>query len=197
MSDMSFDSSSLDDSMGESLGSGFDSSALDLSGSDAMSLDFLGEEPLQGSDLALGSTDGIVSTAGVSDLSTLDEGATGIDFFHDSSLSGVSDPPVSSISEFPWSLNGSGTAASSTKSISSDISGMSNLFAGLTKFGASLGSMLSGQSSQRAAVGSPLPGVNPNKLSATSISGSHATLLIVVVLVLAGAVVMGGRRNAQ
>jgi hypothetical protein len=192
MGDMSLDFSSLDDSMGESLGSGFDSSALDLSGSDAFSLDFLGEEPLQGSDLALGSTDGFVSTAGVSDLSSLED-----NFFHDSSLSGVSDPPVSSISEFPWSLNGSGTAASSTKTISSDVSGISNLFAGLTKFGASIGSMVSGGSSQRAAVGSPMPGVNPNKLSATSISGSHATLLIVVVLVLAGAVVMGGRRNAQ
>ena len=186
------DDFSLDDNMGESLGEGLDSSAIGSSGVDAMSLDFLGEAPLQGSNVALDFSDGLASNASISELSGLD------DFGHDFSLSGVSDPPPHFSLEEGSSFNGAGSAGSQYGSVSRDISGTSNLFGSVAKFGTSLGSLLAGKGMMPnpAAIGSAVQGGNPNKGSFASISGSHVTLLVVVVVILAGAVLLGGQSNA-
>lgn len=181
------DFSSYDDSMGESFGTGLDSSALDLSGSDALSLDYQGEVPMQGGDLSLDWSDGSTYSGGVGDLAQ-----GGGSFWDDMSLSGVSDPaPSWDASGFSW--NGSGSADSSYHSgvdITRNISGISDMFSSVAKFGASIGSLLNSPS-QPATLGRSL-NQNPNRSSATSISGSHATVLVVVVVLLIGAVALGG-----
>src|SRR5258708_7437442 len=96
---MSAFSYSLDDSSGEALGDGLDSSALDLSGAD-YSYNF--DDTLQGSSLDLG---GVGDTGGVTDYNSLE------DQFN---LSGVSDPMVSdSLDSGLWDTNGAGSAVSS------------------------------------------------------------------------------------
>jgi hypothetical protein len=180
------DLSLLDDNMGEALGDGLDASADGLSGTDAMTLDFLGEEPLQGSNIALDFSDGAASNASVTDFSGFDD-----PFAHDTSLSGVSDPPPHPTLDSGSSLNGAGTAASQYSPASSELGGVDELFSSVGKFGASLGALILHSGPSHAMVGAPVPGVNPNKSSFTSISGGHVTLLLVVVVILAGVVVFG------
>jgi hypothetical protein len=183
---------SLDDSSGEGIGDGFDASSLGLSGTDAFSLDFAGEVPLQGSDVALDFTAGSVFAGGATDL------PSNPNLYHDVNLSGVSDPaPDGSSLDTGISLNGAGSAPSSYSSqmtTSSDISSVSNLFAGFSKFGASLGGLLTSQGSPaRATVGMPIANGNPNRsVPPTSISGSHATLLVVIAIILVAVLYAGG-----
>jgi hypothetical protein len=182
---------SLDDSGGESLGDGLDFSALTSSGDSAFSLDFAGEEPLQGSTVGLDISDGSTYGGAVTDLAQQD-------FGFDQSLSGISDPAPSWSQDNGVSLNGSGTAASSYHALDdySVDSGfdVTNLFASVGKYGSALGGIVSAQgfSPNRATVGAGYPNGNPNRLNPTSISGTHAALLCVLAGVLIVVLIAGG-----
>jgi hypothetical protein len=178
-----------DDSMGESLGAGLDSSALGISGDQAFSLDFLGEEPLQGSNIALDFSDGLASNARISDLGSLTD-----DLSHDVSLSGVSDPaPHWSLDE-GYSLNGSGTASPMYAPHNyEDVSALSTLYSSVQKFGTAAGSLLASHQATPVTYGQAIPNVNPNKSSLTSISGAHLTVLLVAVVIVAGVVAFGSQ----
>jgi len=183
-------STSLDDSGGESLGDGLDFSALTSSGDSAFTLDFAGEEPLQGSPVDLNFDEGTTFGGSITDISQTDHS-------YDQSLSGISDPPPSWTDDGP-SLNGSGIASSSYHSLDdySQESGfdINNLFASVSKFGTALGGMVAsnGYVPNRATVGAPYPNGNPNRLNVTSISGTHAAVLCVIAGVLILVLLSGG-----
>lgn len=183
------DPSIFGDGGGESFGNGLDNSALDLSGSDAFSLDFLGETPLQGNDVALSFSDGTTYAGGITDLP---QSSNYDSFFHDTSLSGVSDPSPHLSASGP-SLNGSGSALSQYSSSIpiSDTLGQSSLFSAINKFGTSFATLLHSPSAA-ASPGFPPANGNPNYKTRSSISGSHAALLVGVALLLVAAIALGG-----
>jgi hypothetical protein len=174
---------SLDDSGGESLGDGLDSSALDLSGSSAFD-DYYESDPLQGSSLSLAGT-------------SLDVGVTDpLDDYQDVQLSGVSDPMASDIWDTgDTDTNGSGSADSTHPFSLDSVDNVHSFFSSVTKFGTSIGSLFfPGAASARPVVAGRIANVNPNRSLSAGIAGNHAALLIGVVIV-AGAVIAFGGKN--
>lgn len=171
---------SLDDSSGESLGDGLDSSALDLSGS-SMFDDT--SEPLQGSGLTLDDQYAPSVTDPLSD-------------YQDASLTGISDPIQDSEG---WDTgnsdtNGAGSAPSSHPYDVSSPDDVSGMFSAVGKFGASIGQLfMSGSASSAPRVGGPLMNVNPNRTISHSIASSHAFLMVGIVVVVGAAIVFGGK----
>src|SRR5260370_31368008 len=132
---MSAFSYSLDDSSGEALGAGLDSSAVDLSGAD---YSYGVDDTLQGSSLDLG---GVGDTGGVTDVNSLE------DQFN---LSGVSDPMQSDFLDSGLSdTNGAGSAASTHPLTFSSPDHVSTLFSGLSKFGFSIGQLFAAGSARQ------------------------------------------------
>lgn len=177
---MSAFSYSLDDSSGESLGSGLDSSALDLSGAD---FSYNVDDTLQGSSLDLG---GVGDTGGVTDYNSLE------DQFN---LSGVSDPISSdSFDSGAWDTNGAGSAASTHPLTISSPENVSTLFSGLAKFGTSIGQLFasSGATRQPVYAGAP-PNLNPNRSLVTGVSSKNALLVVGVIVAVGLVVALGGK----
>lgn len=176
------DITTLDDSSGEALGEGLDSSALDLSGSSA---DLSFDDLLQGSSVELG---GDFNSASIFDGSqnSLDD---------QYNLAGVSEAaPSESFDSLEWDTNGAGSATTVHPSTSTSPENVSTWFSGIAKFGASIGQMFAsgGASARPVVAGAPL-NTNPNRTGVTGITTSHAFLLIAVVVGIGAVVALGGK----
>lgn len=181
MADLAFSLDGLDDSSGENIGDGLDSSALDLSGSSAFG-DF-SQDTLQGSALDLAGT-GI--DQGVTDPLSLDD---------QFSLSGVTDPIASETEDlFSGDNNGTGSAVSTHPATVTSASDASTLFSGMAKFGTSIGQLFfKGAAPTSPTLVARNPNVNPNRTSVAGITSGHAVLLVGVVVVIGVAIAMGGK----
>lgn len=177
---------SFDDSGGEALGSGLDASALDVSGSESL------DDNLQSTQL--GSS---IDLGGVG----VTEAATGEPSLEDQfNLSGVSDAiPSEFLDSGIADNNGTGSAPSVHYGEASvtHAAGLSGLFAGIGKFGSSIGQMFA----PHAATTTPTlfsgqVNANPNRVSAPGIGASHALMVVGVVLLL-GAVIVGGKYGVR
>lgn len=201
---------SLDDGLtGDGIGSGFTDSIASWSG-DPAEFDLQDTSNVTGSDIPLDSSEGSTGLS-IDDLGTLGT-------LHDSnSLSGISDGAPDAFGdsyEFPFDTNGEGTATQALTAKAPMSTGSSgDILASLSafgKFGASIAGVLSGN--HPATIGGvPIgargsvaydangrPIVGPGLRSA-SISGSHTTLIVAVVLGIAVVLmfVPGARKAVQ
>jgi hypothetical protein len=171
---------SLDDSSGEALGDGLDSSAIDLSGAD-----FSFDDTLQGSPIDLG---------GDGETGSVFDGA-GLSLEDQFNLSGASDPMASdSLDSGEWDTNGAGSAASTHPLTASSSDGLNTILGGVAKFGASIGQLFArgGASTQPVYAGAPA-NLNPNRTLVRGVSSGNALLLVCVVVVIGAAVALGGK----
>jgi hypothetical protein len=171
------------DGSGELMGDGLDSSALDLSGSSALDDLTYDSDPLQGSSLSL---NGDWFDSGVTDP---------LDDMQQASLSGVSDSIASDIWDTGDSdTNGSGSAQDTHALSFGSAADVNSFFGAVNKFGTGLGSLFfPGSASARPVVAGRMPNVNPNRRAITSIASGHAVLLVGLVVVVGGAIVLGGK----
>lgn len=170
----------LDEYTGDGIGDGLTDSSVAFSG------DSLDEPDLgpTGSTLQLDYTGGYTSS-GVSDP---------WGEFDDLNLSGASDPAPSWDESLPYSDNGAGYAASTHALTPSGTSELSSLFSAFTKFGASVGGLLTHQPAPAPYTIAPggSTAANPNIKRTTGITNTHALLILVVIGGLILVISLGG-----
>lgn len=178
----------FDDSGGESYGDGLTDGEVSVTASplDDPLADITTDDTLTGSSLPLDTTDGITG-AGVTDsLSLLD----------DFNLSGASDPAPSG--EFDTGIadnNGAGSAASTHLLSAQSHDSVSQFMSAVGKFGSNIGALFARGAASNAPVLNGAPrGVNPNRSLTTSITAGHAALIVGLVIVIGGAIALGGKK---